>query len=74
MTLIWYVPTVRLVKMVKGEIVVRVGDRKPIGLFKEYYRDPNSPARLGTTVCITQVIWRGAMRTATTGSRVVSTM
>ena len=24
----------------KGEIVVRVGDRKPIGLCKEYYRDP----------------------------------
>ncbi len=24
----------------KGEIVVRVGDKKPIGLFKEYYRDP----------------------------------
>jgi len=24
----------------KGEIVVRVGDRKPIGLFKGYYRDP----------------------------------
>ena len=24
----------------KGEIVVRVGDRIPIGLFKEYYRDP----------------------------------
>ena len=24
----------------KGEIVVRVGDRKPRGLFKEYYRDP----------------------------------
>ena len=24
----------------KGEIVIRVGDRKPIGLFKEYYRDP----------------------------------
>ena len=24
----------------KGEIVVRVGDHKPIGLFKEYYRDP----------------------------------
>ena len=24
----------------KGEIVVRVGERKPIGLFKEYYRDP----------------------------------
>ena len=24
----------------KGEIVVRIGDRKPIGLFKEYYRDP----------------------------------
>ena len=24
----------------KGEIVGRVGDRKPIGLFKEYYRDP----------------------------------
>ncbi len=23
----------------KGEIVVRVGNRKPIGLFKEYYRD-----------------------------------
>ena len=23
----------------KGEIVVRIGDRKPIGLFKEYYRD-----------------------------------
>ena len=23
----------------KGEIVVRVGERKPIGLFKEYYRD-----------------------------------
>ena len=23
----------------KGEIVVRVGDRKPLGLFKEYYRD-----------------------------------
>ena len=23
----------------KGEIVIRVGDRKPIGLFKEYYRD-----------------------------------
>ena len=23
----------------KGEIVVRVGDNKPIGLFKEYYRD-----------------------------------
>ena len=23
----------------KGEIVVRVGDQKPIGLFKEYYRD-----------------------------------
>jgi len=23
----------------KGEIVVKVGDRKPIGLFKEYYRD-----------------------------------
>ena len=23
----------------RGEIVVRVGDRKPIGLFKEYYRD-----------------------------------
>ena len=23
----------------KGEIVVRVGDKKPIGLFKEYYRD-----------------------------------
>ena len=24
----------------KGEIVIRVGDRKPIGLFKGYYRDP----------------------------------
>ena len=24
----------------KGEIVVRVGEKKPIGLFKEYYRDP----------------------------------
>ena len=24
----------------KGEIVVHVGDRKPLGLFKEYYRDP----------------------------------
>ena len=24
----------------KGEIVVRVGKKKPIGLFKEYYRDP----------------------------------
>ncbi len=24
----------------KGEIVVKVGDKKPIGLFKEYYRDP----------------------------------
>ena len=24
----------------KGEIVVRVGNRKPLGLFKEYYRDP----------------------------------
>ena len=24
----------------KGEIVVKVGDNKPIGLFKEYYRDP----------------------------------
>ncbi|MBQ6161363.1 MAG: AMP-binding protein [Prevotella sp.] len=24
----------------KGEIVVRVGDSKPIGLFKKYYRDP----------------------------------
>ena len=24
----------------KGEIVVRIGDKKPIGLFKEYYRDP----------------------------------
>ena len=23
----------------KGEVVVRVGDRKPIGLFKQYYRD-----------------------------------
>ena len=23
----------------KGEIVIHVGDRKPIGLFKEYYRD-----------------------------------
>jgi acetyl-CoA synthetase len=23
----------------KGEIVIKVGDRKPIGLFKEYYRD-----------------------------------
>ena len=23
----------------KGQIVIRVGDRKPIGLFKEYYRD-----------------------------------
>ena len=23
----------------KGEIVIRVGDKKPIGLFKEYYRD-----------------------------------
>ena len=24
----------------KGEIVVRVGEKKPVGLFKEYYRDP----------------------------------
>ena len=24
----------------KGVIVVRVGDKKPVGLFKEYYRDP----------------------------------
>ncbi len=24
----------------KGEIVVKVGDNKPLGLFKEYYRDP----------------------------------
>ena len=24
----------------KGEIVVKVGDKKPVGLFKEYYRDP----------------------------------
>lgn len=24
----------------KGEIVIRIGDEKPIGLFKEYYRDP----------------------------------
>ena len=24
----------------KGEIVVRVGEQKPVGLFKEYYRDP----------------------------------
>ncbi len=24
----------------KGEIVIKVGERKPIGLFKEYYRDP----------------------------------
>ena len=25
--------------MKKGEIVIRVGDKKPIGLFKGYYRD-----------------------------------
>ena len=24
----------------KGEIVVKVGEKKPVGLFKEYYRDP----------------------------------
>ena len=24
----------------KGQIVVRVGDKRPLGLFKEYYRDP----------------------------------
>ncbi|MCH4154849.1 MAG: AMP-binding protein [Muribaculaceae bacterium] len=24
----------------QGEIVVKVGDKKPLGLFKEYYRDP----------------------------------
>ncbi len=24
----------------QGEIVVRIGEKKPIGLFKEYYRDP----------------------------------
>ncbi|MDR1097916.1 MAG: AMP-binding protein [Tannerella sp.] len=24
----------------QGEIVIRIGERKPIGLFKEYYRDP----------------------------------
>ena len=24
----------------KGEIVIRVGEKKPLGLFKEYYRDP----------------------------------
>ena len=63
----------------KGEIVIRVGDKKPIGLFKGYYRDVTTamtrrPARPGTTVSTTPVIWRGAMRTATTGLRVVSTM
>ncbi len=29
----------------KGEIVVRVGDKKPVGLFKEYYRDPDLTRR-----------------------------
>ena len=29
----------------KGEIVVRVGDQKPVGLFKEYYRDPELTRR-----------------------------
>ncbi len=28
----------------KGEIVIRVGEKKPIGLFKEYYRDPELTA------------------------------
>ncbi len=29
----------------KGEIVVRVGDKKPVGLFKEYYRNPELTRR-----------------------------
>ncbi len=28
----------------RGEIVIRVGEKKPIGLFKEYYRDPELTA------------------------------
>lgn len=35
----------------KGEIVVRVGENKPVGLFKEYYRDDK----------LTQSVWHDGM-------------
>ena len=48
----------------KGEIVVRVGDKKPIGLFKGYYRDEEK----------TREAWHdGIYHTGAIGSKVVST-
>ena len=74
-TSIWCVPTVRHVKMVRK---VRSWYVWATASLSDSSRSTivtrNSPARLGTTVCITQVIWHGATRTATTGSKDVSTM
>lgn len=58
----------------KGEICIRIGDDKPIGLFKYYYRDESRPNRFGMMVTITRAIWLGVMRKATSGLRAESTM
>lgn len=44
----------------KGEIVIRVGERKPLGLFKEYYREPELTRRTwhGGVYHTGDVAWR----------------
>lgn len=44
----------------KGEIVIRVGEHKPLGLFKEYYREPELTRRTwhGGVYHTGDVAWR----------------
>mgnify|MGYP000060874572 CR=1 FL=1 len=52
----------------QGQIVIHTTNGKPIGLFKEYYRDENVPGKLGTMACITRETWLGVTRMVTYGS------
>ncbi len=51
----------------KGEICVRVGDEKPLGLFKCYYRDEEKTKEVWHDGSITPATWLGATPTATSG-------
>ena len=57
----------------QGQIVIRTSKGKPLGLFKEYYRDAERTMKLGTMVFITPAMLPGKTRMATFGLSVVQT-
>ena len=51
----------------QGQIVIRTDKGKPLGLFKEYYRDPNVHTKPGTIISTIRETLPGKMRTAISG-------